>query len=258
MKYNNIFGPVPSRRLGMSLGIDLIPYKTCSLNCVYCECGKTTNLTSTRKDFSNIEEIKNELNIFLKNYPELDYITFSGSGEPTLHSKIGEIINFLKKNYSKYKIALLTNGTLFNIDKNLIKEVKNVDLIVPSIDAVSQDKYEKINRPLANISAKSIIKGLISLRQNYRGKIWLEIFIIPGINDTNQEIKLFKKAINKIKPDKIQLNSLDRPGTESWITKISPEKLKKIGNKLGGNIPVEFVIREDKIELESFQTRANN
>jgi len=237
MKFDHLFGPVPSRRLGVSLGIDLIPYKTCTLDCVYCECGKTTNLTQERKEYVAIDEVLKELKKYLDKKPELDYITFSGSGEPTLHSEINQIINFVKENYPAYKLALLTNGTLFT-DKKLREEVKNVDLIIPSLDSVSQEIFDKINRPHVDLSITDIIEGLIKLRQIHNGQYWLEVFIIPGLNDTENEIKLMKETIAKIKPDKVQLNTLDRPGTESWVKPASKEKLEKISRILGNNTEI--------------------
>ncbi len=245
MKFDHLFGPVPSRRLGVSLGIDLIPYKTCTLDCVYCECGKTTNLTQERKEYVAIDEVLKELKKYLDKKPELDYITFSGSGEPTLHSEINQIINFVKENYPAYKLALLTNGTLFT-DKKLREEVKNVDLIIPSLDSVSQEIFDKINRPHVDLSITDIIEGLIKLRQIHNGQYWLEVFIIPGLNDTENEIKLMKETIAKIKPDKVQLNTLDRPGTESWVKPASKEKLEKISRILGNNTEIikTFVSRK--------------
>jgi len=130
MKFKHLFGPVPSRRLGVSLGIDLVPYKTCTMDCIFCECGKTTNLTIDRKEYVPTAEILDELDAYLKQSPDLDYITFSGLGEPTLHSRIGEILNFLKQNYPRYKVAILTNGTLL-FHKELRDEIKNTDIVKP-------------------------------------------------------------------------------------------------------------------------------
>lgn len=237
MKLKYIFGPVISRRLGRSLGIDLIPFKTCSLDCIYCECGRTNSLTRERKEYVPTDEVINELNNYLSTLPELDYLTFSGSGEPTLHSGIGKIINFLKDNYPQYKVALLTNGTLFT-DKNVIAEVKRADLIVPSLDGVSEEVFSKINRPVNNITSQEIISGLENLRKEYRGEIWLEIFIVPGINDKEKELRLFKEAIARIRPDKVQLNTLDRPGTEAWVRPVPEEKLRSITGFLGDKVEI--------------------
>lgn len=228
-RYKHIFGPVLSRRLGLSLGIDLINYKTCTLNCVYCECGRTTILTDKRDEYINTDEVIAELTDFLKNSPQLDYLTFSGSGEPTLHSRIGEIINFIKTAYPHYKIALLTNGTLFNDDK-LIEEVKKVDLIIPSLDAATQEVFEKINRPTSGMRIEDIISGLIKLRENYSGLIYLEIFIAPGFNDSESEIFHIAEAAKRIRPDKIQLNSLDRPPAVKGIKKAEYKDLLKIAS----------------------------
>ncbi len=230
MKYKHLFGPVPSRRLGLSLGIDPIPYKTCSFDCVYCECGATTNLTSTRKEYIPVDEIISELDSFLSNNPTLDYITFSGSGEPTLNIGIERIITFLKKKFPQYKIAVITNSSLFP-DPEVRKELLLADVIMPSLDAVSYNISQKINRPVKGIIPVDIIQGLISFRREFPGKIWLEIFIIPGINDTDEEIEKFHAVLKKINPDLIQLNSIDRPGTENWVVPADEETLVKIKKK---------------------------
>ena len=172
MKYKHLFGPVPSRRLGVSLGIDLVPHKTCTLDCVYCECGKTTNRTFERREYAPLDEILEELKNYMNENSEIDYITFSGSGEPTLHSGIGEIINFLKHNYPQYKVAVLTNGTLF-YGKKLRDEVKSADLIIPSLDAASCEIFNKINRPYEKLNLDKIINGLIALRKEFSGEIYV-------------------------------------------------------------------------------------
>ncbi|QTL98278.1 radical SAM protein [Iocasia frigidifontis] len=236
MKLKYIFGPVLSRRLGNSLGIDLVPYKTCSLDCIYCECGKTNNLTARREEYVPTKDVINELNRYLINKPEIDYITFSGSGEPLLHNGIKRIINYLKDNYD-YKIALLTNGIHF-IDRNVIEEVERVDLIIPSLDGVTQETFIKINRPLKNIFIDDVIDSLIKLRSNFSNQIWLEIFIIPGINDNNDELVKFKEVIKKIKPDRVQLNSLDRIGTLKNIKKASEKELQSIAELFEGKIDI--------------------
>lgn len=222
--YKYIFGPVPSRRLGLSLGIDLMPHKTCTLNCVYCECGKTTNLTMKCKEYIPIKLLREELKDFLASNPKLDFITFSGSGEPTLHIGIKEIINFLNKDYPKYKIALLTNSTLF-FQPDIRKRIIGVDLIVASLDAASEKNFKKINRPHPGIALPEIIEGLISLRKEFAKQLWMEVFLVPGINDNKDELNRLKKTLSLIYPDKIQLNTLDRPGAETWIKPVSKKDL---------------------------------
>ena len=151
--YKYIFGPVPSRRLGISLGVDIIPHKTCSLNCVYCECGRTTNLTTKRGEYTPVELIWEELKDFLSGNPKLDFITFSGSGEPTLHTGIGEIVDFIKADYPQYKLALLTNSTLFS-QGNVIEQVIDMDVIIASLDVATEKNFIRINRPYPGLDFK--------------------------------------------------------------------------------------------------------
>jgi wyosine [tRNA(Phe)-imidazoG37] synthetase (radical SAM superfamily) len=231
MSYRYLFGPVPSRRLGRSLGIDLVPYKTCSFNCVYCECGKTVLLTNERAEYVPTAEVLTELNQFLSTNPPLDYMTFSGAGEPTLHISLGKIVYFIRSNFPHYQIALLTNGSLF-YQQSLRKEVIDIDLILPSLDAADEDIFQRISRPHKNIDLKQIILGLAELKKNQKGQMWLEIFIVPGLNDQPDHIQQLKQAIQQIKPDLVQLNTLDRPGTERWLNSASAELLNKIANQL--------------------------
>jgi len=230
--YKYLFGPVPSRRLGMSLGIDLIPSKVCSLNCVYCECGKTTNLTIERKEYVSYNKVTNELEHYFKNNPAPDYVTFSGSGEPTLNLKIGDIIKFLKSNYPYIPIAVLTNGTLFD-QKKVRTELLDVDLVLPSLDAASESSFKKINRPFHTLNINKYIQGLIDFRKEYSGKIWLEVLILPGYNDNKKDLKLLKDAFVKIKPDRIQLNSLDRPGILNTLRSATRNELQQIADFFG-------------------------
>ncbi len=250
--YKYLFGPVPSRRLGISLGVDLVPHKICSLNCVYCECGRTTKLTIERDEYVPIDKVISELQHFLKPHPKLDYITYSGSGEPTLNSGIGTITKFIKENFPGYKLALLTNGTLFYLP-SIRKEVKNVDIILPSLDAASDAAFKKVNRPFPKLKIQTVIDGLVELRKEFAGKLWLEIFIIPGLNDSDEEINLLRKAIHRIRPDEVQLNTLDRPGTDDWVQSASKEKLTKIADKLDWKTEIiaNFQKRE---QLASYST----
>jgi len=229
--YKYLFGPVPSRRLRMSLGIDLIPSKVCSLNCVYCECGKTTNLTIERKEYVPCNKVTNELEHYFKNNPFPDYVTFSGSGEPTLNSKIGDIIKFLKSNYPYIPIAVLTNGTLFD-QKEVRTELLDADLVLPSLDAASELSFKKINRPFHTLNINKYIQGLIDFRKEYSGKIWLEVLILPEYNDNKKDLKLLKDAFVKIKPDRIQLNSLDRPGILNTLRSATRNELQQIADFL--------------------------
>jgi len=225
--YKFLFGPVPSRRLGMSLGVDLVPRKVCTLDCVYCEVGKTTRLTLERKDYIKLERVKEELIDYFNNSPDPDYITFSGSGEPTLNIHIGEILHFIKENKPLIPIAVLTNGTLL-YDKNVRNAIKDADLVLPSLDAATESTFKKINRPEKNLDFNLYLQGLIDFSKEFKGKIWLEIFILPGYNDNENELNELKKVILKIAPDSVQLNTLDRPGTIADLRSATKQELEKI------------------------------
>lgn len=229
MQYNTLFGPVPSRRLGISLGVDLVPMKTCTLNCIYCECGKTSLLTLERKEYVSFEAVKKELTHYLAHHARPDYITFSGSGEPTLNSKIGDVIRFLKDRVPDVPVAVLTNSTLFS-QKQVRSDIKNAVVVIPSLDAATEKIFNKINRPSPYLHVDTIIDGLIRFRKEYSGKIWLEIFIIPGMNDTIAELSALKLVIGRIKPDQVHLNTLDRPGSVSTLSAATREELEHVLN----------------------------
>ncbi len=223
--YRHLFGPVPSRRLGISLGIDLVPHKTCSYNCIYCECGRTTDLTMERLEYVSTAEIIEELDDYLSGSPKLDFITFSGSGEPTLHSGIGEITRFIKGNYPAYRVALLTNGSLF-FDKNVRDEVMDVDVIIPSLDSATEAGFMKIDRPCSSLKVEDTISGLVELRKEFKGEFWLEIFVVPGLNDTKEELSALSTGVHTIAPERVKLNTLDRPGVVDWIRAATHEEME--------------------------------
>jgi len=227
MQYNTLFGPVPSRRLGISLGVDLVPMKTCTLNCIYCECGKTSHLTFERKEYVSFEAVKKELTHYLAHHARPDYITFSGSGEPTLNSKIGDVIRFLKDRVPDVPVAVLTNSTLIS-QKQVRSDIKNALVVIPSLDAATEKIFNKINRPSPHLHVDKIIDGLIRFRKEYDGAIWLEVFIIPGMNDTTAELNALKLVIGKIKPDQVHLNTLDRPGSVSTLRTATREELEHV------------------------------
>jgi wyosine [tRNA(Phe)-imidazoG37] synthetase (radical SAM superfamily) len=230
--YKHLFGPVPSRRLGVSLGIDLIPHKTCSYNCIYCECGRTTNLTVERREYVPTAEVIEELDSYLSESPRLDYITYSGSGEPTLHNGIGEITRFIKDKYPGYRVALLTNGSLF-FDKGVRDEMKGIDVIIPSLDSATERGFMKIDRPYSSLKVEEIISGLVELKKEFPGEFWLEIFVVPRLNDTEEELAALSEAVHRIAPDKVQLNTLDRPGVVDWIRAATHEELERFAEGLG-------------------------
>ena len=229
--FTHLFGPVFSRRLGRSLGVDLLPYKTCSLDCIYCECGPTTDLTSERANRVPTEDVIAELDAYLDPRPPLDFVTFAGSGEPTLHAGLGRIIAHLKQSHPQYKIAVLTNGTLFPTEDSR-RDVLGADLLVPSLDGATPESFQAINRPARGITVEEVIKGLVALRREYHGTYVLEVFVVPGINDTDPEVLALRRAAERIQPDAIQLNRLDRPGILPTITQASDELLDRIRMRL--------------------------
>ena len=227
--YKHVFGPVPSRRLGISLGVDLVVSKSCNLNCIFCECGATKKIQLERKRFKDMNEILEEISTVLKDIKP-DYITFSGSGEPTLSLDLGNISKAIKEDL-KYegKICLITNSLLL-ADENLMKELEYIDLIVPTLNTLTQDIFEKIVRPDYRTSVEEIRKGFINLNNSkYKGKIWIEIFILENINDSDKnfvDIANFLKSEN-IRYDKIQLNTIDRVGAERDLKAISFKKISR-------------------------------
>ncbi len=230
--YKYLFGPVPSRRLGMSLGVDLVPKKVCSLDCVYCEVGKTTKLTTQRMEYIPYDKVVGELEHYFKNNPDPDYITFSGSGEPTLNSRLGDVLDFIKQQKPGIPVAVLTNGTLL-YDEQVRKELKNADVVLPSLDAASDEAFKKINRPAGDLTINSCIEGLVAFRKEFTGKIWLEIFILPSFNDDEEELLKLKSVIDRIQPDSVQLNTLDRPGTVDGLRAATLESLERIVKQWG-------------------------
>lgn len=237
MKY--LFGPVNSRRLGVSLGVDLVPYKTCSLNCVYCECGDTTDLTSAVAEYVPTDEVIAELDGYCAASPRLDVITFSGSGEPTLHSGIGRIIDHIKDRYPRYRVAVLTNGTMLR-DPAVRRSIARADIVVPSLDAASRQAFARICRPGAGITPEDVIRGLVEFRRGFTGKLYLEIFVVPGVNDTPEELALLREACVVIAPDMVQINSLDRPGAAGWVSPLGHAELDAIA-EFFRPLPVEVI-----------------
>ncbi len=225
--YKHLFGPVQSRRLGYSLGVDLIPFKTCPLDCVYCECGTTTDLTVTRSLYVPTAVVCAEIDDYVAKHPDLDVITFSGAGEPTLALNIGEVIRHIKQKHPQYKVCVLTNAVLF-AEAQVRQEIAQADIVIPSLDAVSEMAFEKVDRPHPDLQIQKIIEALIVFRQEFKGQLFVEIFFVPGLNDTAEELQEFVKVLHKIKPDGVQINSLDRKGTEAWVEPVSQESLDRI------------------------------
>lgn len=227
--YPYVFGPVPSRRLGRSLGIDLVPYKTCSYDCIYCQLGCTTNKTIVRKEWHSLDAIVEQLQQRLKELQAPpDYITLSGSGEPTLFSRIDELIDRVKT-ITSIPIAILTNGSLF-WDKEVRKQVIKADLLVPSLDAGNETLFRHINRPHESISFNQMLKGLIQLRMDFSKPYWLEVFLLAGHSVIHSEIEQIVRCVEMIQPDRIQLNTVIRPPAEEFAYTVPREEMQKIAD----------------------------
>jgi len=240
----HIYGPVPSRRLGYSLGVDIVPFKTCTLDCVYCQLGNTKRKTIRRKKYFEKDAILGQIKEAISSGQRIDYITFSGSGEPTLNVFIGELIREIKK-FTSIPVAVLTNGTLLT-HQSVRRALSAADLVVPSLDAATQDVFQRINRPHPSLKIRQAIQGLKQFRQEYCGKIWLEILFVKGINDSPDHLDKLKKAIIQIKPDRIHLNTVIRPPAEKSALPLNPQELEKIRQFFGEK--AEVVAAFDKTQ----------
>lgn len=251
----HLFGPVPSRRLGFSLGIDIIPAKTCTLNCVYCQLGPTPELTLKRKAYVPAETIITEVAEVLKKKPRIDFLTFSGSGEPTLNSELGKMIRGLKK-ITKIPIAVITNGSLL-YRKEVRRDLMEADAVLPSLDAVSVKSFQAINRPHSKLKAESMIAGLRTFGREYPGKIWLEVMLVKGVNDSAAELKRISKVVESLRVDKVQLNTVVRPPAEKNALPLSPEEMEaaagiidrgcEIIAEFAGKTPGSFLVSEELV-----------
>ena len=229
MKY--IFGPVPSRRLGFSLGVDLVPFKTCSLDCTYCQLGKTSHKTIERKAYTPLDETIEELRAVLKYQQKIDYITIAGSGEPTLSTQLGAIITSIKE-ISEIPVAVLTNGTLLHRE-DVRRELLPADVVIPSLDTVSPEIFTRLNRPHPDLSVSQMIAGLDRFRNAFSGKLWLEIMLVRGINDSPEELERMRDALSAIKFDMLQINTPVRPGTDKTCKPLTSKELAYCKDLLG-------------------------
>lgn len=244
MKYKHIFGPVLSRRLGISLGVDLVVHKVCSLDCIYCECGKTTDLTLKQKEYVRFSDIKTELDHYWAYNDDPDYITFSGSGEPTLNVCLKQVIEYIKMTKPHIQVAVLTNAT--QMDDPAVREaMMKADRVIPSLDAVGSEIFQMINRPHSDVDLERMICGIEIFSSQFKGELFLEVFILPDINDKPADIKNLSHVINKIKPDKVQINTLDRPGTCSGLRPATRIELLKIIEQIDYE-PMEIIARVDQ------------
>ena len=236
MRRGYVYGPVPSRRLGLSLGIDIVPAKVCTLDCVYCQIGRTTERSTDRRDFFDVREVLSELEGVLAGGVQADFVTIGGSGEPTLNARLGELIDGIRE-VTDIPLAIITNGTLlFRADVRA--DCAKADVVVPSLDAGDAATFELVNRPAPDISIEKLVSGLAAFREVFSGQIWLEVFLIEGANTSPEQLVVLRSHIERIRPDKIQLNSAVRPVAEEGIEALSRDRLEAIARQLGENCEI--------------------
>lgn len=249
---NYVFGPVPSRRLGQSLGIDTIPLKTCNWNCVYCQLGRTMPLKNERREYVPVEDILLEAEQVLRSRVngEIDWVTFVGSGEPTLHNRIGELIRSVK-NMTSLPVAVITNGSLFYLP-DVRAELSIADAILPTLDAGTPELYRKINRPHPQITFERLVDGLVAFRQEYRGKLWVEVMLVRGLNDINTALEDIAKVLLRVNPDAIHINLPTRPPAEPWVQPPDDEGMMR-AISIFGNIAEVVHPAEGSFDLSGYE-----
>ncbi|MBP7050691.1 MAG: radical SAM protein [Phycisphaerae bacterium] len=226
------YGPVPSRRLGLSLGVDIVPPKICTLDCVYCQLGRTITSSTTRADFVDINAVLAEIESKLRAGLKTDYITLGGSGEPTLNSRLGDLIDGIRR-LTDIPVAILTNGTLL-YRADVRAECAKADVVAPSLDAGDAVVFQAVNRPNPDITLDKLVSGMEQFRDEFRGRIWLEVFLVAGVNTDDSQIEKIRSLIRRIRPDKVHLNTAVRPPAEPNVRAMSREALGEIARRIGG------------------------
>jgi wyosine [tRNA(Phe)-imidazoG37] synthetase (radical SAM superfamily) len=247
----HVYGPVPSRRLGKSLGIDLVPKKICTYDCIYCQIGRTTHQTMERTEYVPASDILRDCREALRERGDaVDYIACSGSGEPTLNLAIGEVIQGIKE-LTAIPVAVITNSSLLHLAE-VRKAILLADVVMPSLDAVTPSVFQTINRPHPSLDITQVIQGLADFRREYEGQIWLEILLCRGVNDGKEEIEALQDAIRTIKPDKVQLNTVVRPAVEDYASILLPDQMEQIRASLGEDVEIiaEFAGHKNLIPSE--------
>ncbi len=225
-KYKYLFGPVPSRRLGRSLGIDVTPFKTCSFDCIFCQCGCTTLHITERAEFVPFEAVCAELERWLAEDGAADCITFAGSGEPTLYSRLGELIAFIKEK-TEIPVIVLSNGTLFH-RLDVCEEAAKADIVKMSLSVWDDESFQRVNRPAPGLSFETVLAGERNFRKRFSGQLWLEVFLMEGINTEREQVEQIAAVATAIAPDKIHLNTAVRPPAETEVKPVAEEKLRSL------------------------------
>jgi wyosine [tRNA(Phe)-imidazoG37] synthetase (radical SAM superfamily) len=229
--FKYVFGPVPSRRLGLSLGCDLAPRKVCSYDCVYCQVGRTDRLTLARAPFVPVDELLSEIAAKLASGPRPDFITLSGSGEPTLNSALGEIMAGIRRT-TDVRIAILTNGSTLVLPA-VRAACAGADVVLPTFSAADEETFRAIHRPAPGVTLAGVVEGLAAFRREFRGQIWLEVFIIAGVNSDADHARRLAALIQRLDPDRVQLNTAVRPTADAGVRALTEEELKELARLLG-------------------------
>lgn len=247
---SHLFGPVASRRLGLSLGVDIVPLKTCTQNCIYCQLGLDGVVTVERKPYVDVAVVLEELRERVAGGLRADFITLSGSGEPTLNSRLGELIDGVR-GICDTKIAIITNGTLLS-DPAVRADCVGADVILPSLDAGDAETFVRINRPHEGIDFERFIEGLCKLRREFAGQIWLEVFFCEGVNTSDEQIAKIRGIVERIGPDKVQVNTVVRPVAGASALRVQPGRLAEIAAGLGpkAEVIVDFSRAADLCDAE--------
>lgn len=217
--FRYVYGPVPSRRLGRSLGVDLVPFKTCTYDCVYCQCGRTTNKTMERKEYVAINDVVEELKKKLAAGPVPDYISLAGSGEPTLNGRIGDLIEKVK-GLTKTPVAVLTNGSLLWM-REVQDALMNADLVLPSLDAGDDRVFQRVNRPHPDIAFETMVGGIVEFGERFRKPMWLEVFLLAGVTGIDSEVEKIAALVRRMRPARVQINTVSRPPCEEFAYSVS-------------------------------------
>jgi len=240
-----IFGPVPSRRLGRSLGVDLVPFKTCTYDCIYCQLGRTTNETVERHEWVPLNDVLEELKGKLASKP--DYITLSGSGEPTLFSRLDELIAGIRS-MTDIPVAVLTNGSLL-WQEAVRRQLMDAHVVIPSLDAGHSSMFQAVNRPHESIPFDQMLQGLLAFREDYYGEYWLEVFLLAGHTVIDSEICKIVESVNRIKPDRVQLNTATRPTAEDYAVMVDRRKMADLVSRF--DPPAEVIADYRGIHADS-------
>ena len=250
-----VFGPVPSRRLGRSLGVDLIPMKTCPLDCVYCQLGRTTNRTIERKVHVPVEDVVAQVRDTIRHGARPDVITLSGSGEPTLHAAFGDVLDGIRS-FTDTRRVLLTNGTLFT-DPDVRRAAAKADLVIPSLDAADEAGFQAVNRPHPDLRFEGLVDGLAAFRKEFSGELWLEVFLLEGVTGDEDTVRRMLPHIERIRPDHIQINTAVRPPADADARPVPEARLHRLAEILGPK--AEVIARFHAAEREAdFRARKDD